>query len=388
MQHFQRCGVVGFTAWLVAVGFPVYAAESAQSIEISKAQVAAADIRTVTVTPVSANQEGVLTIKGTAVAAPGAQVAVSLPEDALLTALLQGNLIAVKSGQPVVRMSSPMFVQLQRDLVDAASVRALAARDLQRDQALFKDGLIPKVRLDRTQQAAYQAAAADQAARQRLKLLGVPASQIASMASGRLASDWVVNAPRSGQISGLESAVGDHIPAGKVLFSVLDPNALELRLFTDPESAVHVRPGQKVLLEGCQQTGTVVGVGSSIEAGSQSVMVRAALKNDAAAPCLRANQVVSAHIQLARSGTGKASAEVKRFSVPSSALVFQSGKNWVFVQNDKGFQAMSVQKVADADGKTLIELPVSASATLEQARVATTGIALIKAAWQGMGGAE
>lgn len=389
MRHIQRCGVWGLTALLMGTCFPTYAGESTTQIVISKAQVEAASIQTATLTSIPDNQNGILVLRGTAVAAPGAQVAVSLPEDALLTTLLQGNLIVVKAGQPVVRLSSPMFVQLQRDLVDASSAHALANRDLQRDQALFNDGLIPKVRLDRTRQAAYQSAAADQAARQRLKLLGVPASQISSMAAGRLATDWVVNAPRSGQIIGLESAVGDHIPAGKVLFSVLDPNALELRLFTDPEHAAQVHAGQRVTLEGCQQTGSVIGVGSGIEAGSQSVVVRATLKGDAGQSCVRVNQIVSAHVQLAHSGSRQVVAtSARRFSVPSSALVFQSGKSWVFVQNDKGFQALSVKKVADADGKVVVELPGSASDALQNARIATTGIALIKAAWQGMGGAE
>lgn len=388
MRRFQSSGVLSSFVVVMAAAMPVYAAETAQQIVISKAQRDAAAIQTAMPTPLTASQDGTLTLRGTAVAAPGAQVAVSLPEDVLLTAVLQGNLIEVKAGQAVVRLSSPVFVQLQRDLVDAASARAMANRDLQRDQALFKDGLIPKVRLDRTQQAAIQTNAADQAARQRLTLMGVPASQIASMAAGHLAADWVVPAPRSGQITGLESAVGDHVSAGKVLFSVLDPKALELRLYTDPANATRVRAGQRVTLEGCPQAGTVIGVGSSIEAGSQSVVVRAALKGDSAQTCVRVNQIVSAHLQLDKSDSSQAGAATSRFSVPSSAVVFQSGKNWLFVQNEKGFQALSVRKVADADDKAVIELPVSAAKGLQNARVATSGIALIKAAWQGMGGAE
>lgn len=391
MRHFYRLGL--FSTVCISALFTAMstAAPLGAQVNITKAQMAAASIQTARLTPETAAENGAVTLKGSVVAAPGAQVAFSLPEDVTVTNLIRGNLLEVKAGQAVLRVSSPMFVVAQKDLLDSASAHALALRDFQRDQALFKEGLIPKVRLDRTQQVNQVAAAGAQAARQRLKLLGVAPEQIAAIAAGRMAADWIVTAPRTGQIVGLNTVVGDHVGAGSVLFSVLDPSSIELRLYTDPATASRIRPGARLTVDGCKQTATVLGTGSSIEPNSQSVLVRAAVTAKSESPCLRINQLVSALVQLDKAASVESAGQVinsGRYSVPAPAVVFQDGKQWIFIQNATGFRALAVRKVADAGDKVLIEPAEPADLASKDAKVAVTGLALIKAAWQGMGGQE
>ncbi|HKJ07809.1 MAG TPA: efflux RND transporter periplasmic adaptor subunit, partial [Gammaproteobacteria bacterium] len=65
----------------------------------------------------------------------------------------------------------------------------------------------------------------------------------------------------------------------------------------------------------------------------------------------------------------------------ATAVARSAGKDYVFVRTDKGFRVQPVQVSQREHGKVVVTGGLSGGE-----RLATSGVAAIKAAWAGMGG--
>ena len=362
----------------ICMGFSVIAngANAAgQAFAFSQAEIEAAGIRLAPIQTKTADTGGELRLSGTVKPAPNAAVTVSAAEEATISELLIPNLSHVKAGQVVLRIYSTAFLDAQKSFLQDQSALRLARQTLERDKLLFEEGLIAQRRLQESQNQLSLYTTAEASSRQRLKILGVSAAQMEKIVQrGQLSESIDVAAPVSGQLVAVAGRIGQKLMPGDVLLQVLKARLFELELAASVSQGNDVKPGDTVSLPGCALLGKVTGVSSMVDANSQSLLVRALLAPDTA-DCLRANQYVQ--VQVRKQAENQ---KVAGFEVPAGAIVNVGQQAWVFVKTDSGFLATEVKVLGSQNQTRFVEGHLVAGRS-----VATSGTAVLKAAWQGMG---
>jgi HlyD family secretion protein len=158
---------------------------------------------------------------------------------------------------------APEVEMVAEQLRQAQAARELSAANLRRQEALFKSGFISKAALDdvRTQLQRDDAAVSQlQASVTTAKLPGRPdeiraAEADASAARQALAqADWrlsqrAVAAPTAARVSDTYYVVGDWVPAGGVVASLLPAANVKIRFFVPETELGRIKPGQNVNFE-------------------------------------------------------------------------------------------------------------------------------------------
>lgn len=273
---------------------------------------------------------------------------------------------AVKRGQVVAKLASPQALELQSGALQAGSQAQLAQQNLKRDEQLFAEGLISEARLQTSRAAAAQAGALASEKRQSLSLVGV--------APGKVGGPLALVSPIDGVVLEQSADVGQRVDASAPIYRIAKLSPLWLEIQAPVTLAGSLKVGAPVKVAGSAAHGKLITVGRAVEAGSQSIVLRAAVDNGAEA--LRPGQAVEVELE-----TGAAAAGVR---VPVAALVRGQGKTVAFVQassDAKGtvFRAQPVQ-VLSQGGDTALVTGLKAGEP-----VAVRGVSGLKAVWTGVG---
>ncbi len=344
---------------------PLYAADE---IRLTSAQVQAMGVAT-----------GALSNAGAAdgkgyparVAVPGNQLhIVSAPLAGMVESLSVAVNQPVKKGQRLASLQSPSLVEIQRGLLQAATQAQLARENLSRDEQLFKEGIVAEGRFLASRGRNAEAVAALAERRQALRLAGLGEAALRRLEDGQTLSGTLeIVAPVSGVILEQAAVPGQRVEAAAPLFKVarLDPLWLEIQV--PIAQTAHLQVGAVVRVPACQATGKVVQIGRGVEEGSQTVTVRAEIRQGT--ENLRPGQFVEA--ALASDGSGK------HWHVPNSALVRQRDQAYVFVQTATGFRVQPVRLVGEAADSSVVSGEFKGDE-----RIAVRGTSSLKAVWQGM----
>ncbi|MBV2128949.1 efflux RND transporter periplasmic adaptor subunit [Arsukibacterium indicum] len=173
---------------------------------------------------------------------------------------LDSSGVDVTAGQPMVEIFNPDLIVIQQELVQAKQLAGARGSSLPADSTLA-------------------------AARRRLRLLGVPATQIDTILQSESLQDTVtISAPVSGRV--LEKMVneGAYVSAGQPLFSVLALDKLWLELEAFEHQLGAIRPGQKISVEllalpGATFDAEVLLLEPQVDSNQRTVTVRAVLDN-------------------------------------------------------------------------------------------------------------
>lgn len=354
-----------FAALLVVA--PLLALAAAE-LKVSPEQVKALGIETARVAPqASAEISGLPAL----VVVPNEQLqVVSAPLAGLLEQVLVAAHQPVKKGQVLARLQSPELADLQHTYLQAATQANLARANLERDTALYKEGIIAESRYLAARSHAIETAADLAERTQALRLAGMSTEAIAKLRAGQRVGTLVeLFAPFDGvvleQLAGAGQRLEPRAPVVKV--ARLSPLWLEIQL---PIARLgEVREGAAVSVPSAQASGEVIAVGRSVASGNQTVLVRARI--DRGAERLRPGQYVEA--SLAVSGQGASA------GVPAEALARIGGKPVVFVRTAQGFSAQPVEVLGEASGKAVV------AGLKGDEQVAVKGVAALKAALAGIG---
>lgn len=337
--------------------------------------------------PMTAKQSQALGIETVALAVPSAvsgnglpaQVVVPNQQIRIVSAPLAGMVEsmavavnqAVKKGQTLARLQSPMLAELQRDFLQTSLQAQLARNTLERDEKLFKDGIVAESRyLAARNSAATQAAAAGEK-RQALRLAGMSNAAMARLQSSHaIDSALEVTAPIDGVVLEQMAVPGQRLDATAPLFKVARLSPLWLEIQVPVAQADGLNPGATVRVPAPSASGKVISVGRNVAAANQTVMVRAEITDGA--DNLRPGQYVEAVL-------GSAVAP-KQWSVPTSALLRAENQAYVFVQTAAGYHLKPVKIL----GQTAAAATIG-GALLGNERVVVKGTVALKAAWQGVG---
>lgn len=281
---------------------------------------------------------------------------------------------SVRAGQVLARILSPALAELQRGFVQASVQAQLAADNLQRDEALYRDGIIAESRLRATRGQHAEASAVLTERRQALHLAGVPEGAIARLASGQAQGAAIeVRAPADGVILEQMVAIGARVDAATAMFRLAKLEPLWLEIQAPVSSLARVRVGAAATVPAAQASGRIISIGRNVDA-NQTVRVRAEITRGAAS--LMPGQMVEAVI-----ATGEEQAR-GTFAIPSAAIVRIDGRSVVFVRSERGFVATPVTVTSETATASLGTL----TGTLRgDERIAVRGVAALKARLSGIG---
>lgn len=337
-------------------------------IPINAAQRQALKITTESVAAQSVS--GLVGLPAQVIVPPAQERVVSAPVAGLVSEVRVAVGDSVKAGQVLALLRSEELVAAQRDITQAAVQARLADGSAKRDEALFKEGIIPESRLQASRASAQQAGAMLAERRAWLRLMGMSAGAIREAERGeRLADSVALVAPISGAVVAQEAMTGARVQAAGALFKVVRLDPLWLDIQAPADTAYRVKPGQKVEVATVGATGTVLSVGRNV-GPAQTVSIRAQVDNPDGR--LRLNQSVTANLM--------DSSGAKQWRVPVKAVVHQGGKSWLFVQRVGGFEPVPVS----VRSSTAQSLAIDAKLAGDE-QIAISGVAALKAAWQGAG---
>ena len=319
----------------------------------------------VQVAAVKASTGGQLLASATVVMPPGKEITVSAPYAGQVSRLLVGVGDSVKAGAALAHFTSPMLGDARRLLNEASLEYKNSSAAAQRDQAMFDEGIIPAVRLQLSRSRQEAAQAQLNAREAELFTSGMRFDVNSGYATGTL------KAPLSGIVSDAFVAVGQRVEAGTMLFKLADSSQLQLDLQLSSEKAALLQVGDEVSVATRNAKAKIIGVSRAVDA-SQSARARATVTTRGS---LQAGELVSVNIH--PKGIASSDKPDTYWLVPARAVTQWRGKQLIFVANDKGFEAKTVNVISSTDDLSLIEVALPLSS-----KVAITGIASLRALLQ------
>lgn len=299
---------------------------------------------------------------------------VSAPLPGLVDRVLVSENDMVKSGQPLLRLISPELGELQLKLLEATSKARLSQKALQRERALFTDGIIPERRVQQAEGAADEDHARVQQAQAALRLAGLDSASIKKIGTGDALQDGLtVHAKVAGTVMALDVKPGQRVAQADVLMRLADTRQLwlDIQLPADRRTQVAIKGGQ-ITVVGREAIALPMSIGSMVS-DSQTVTLRAQVTKGAA--LLRPGEYVQAQVPFAAAAGGAS------WPVPLQSVVRQGDKAYVFVRTPKGFLAQQVTVLNSAGTLVQVQGPLEPGQD-----IAVTSVIALKAAWLGKSG--
>ncbi len=298
---------------------------------------------------------------------------VSAPLAGLIESLGAASGVAVKKGQLLARLQSPGLADLQRGFLQARTQASLAKDSMERDDKLMREGIVAESRYLAAKGRYEESAAQLAERRQALRLAGFTEAALERLGkSGVLSGALEILAPADGVVLEQLATVGQRVEAASPLYKLGRLKPLWIELQVPLAQAGALKGGEAVRLHGQPGAGLVIQVGRQVSEGSQTVMVRAEIRNGA--ENLRPGQYAEAEI---------VAAATSHWQVPASALVRNQERAYVFVQTPGGFRAQLVTLSGETASGALIGAGLKGDE-----RIAVRGAASLKGMWQGIGGGE
>ena len=323
----------------------------ASVIAVSPDQQVALGVRLAAVQRAAAAQ---IDLPARAVFPPSRQAVVSAPVAGVVSRLLVNPGDTVRSGQPLAELRSPDIALLQRERRDARGRLDLAQRQLQRDEALVREGIVPQVRLDtaRVQQDEARALLAERDLALRL-------------ASGGPALDGaaLLRAPIDGVVTEAAALPGQRVDPAAPLFRIAQPGDLWLEIDASPQLAAALQPGAAVEVPEQQAGGVLQAKSAALNAG-QSVLLRVRLTRQGT---LVAGSLVRARLHLPT--------QAGMWQVPPAAVTRIGSTDAVLVAAPGGFRIVPVTVASRLNDAVLVTGALKAGD-----KVAAAGVVAIKGA--------
>jgi len=328
----------------------------------------------VTLTNVQLAQSEPLQASATVTVPTGREVAVTAPYPGQMVRISAGIGDTVKAGAPLGQFVSPSAGDARRLQQEATIESRLSQSVLDREQALFEDGLIPAARVQAARAKVEAAQAVVRAREAEVNASGMQFESSVSRKRGETPSGVAagyatgsLRAPMAGVITEVFTPVGQRVDAGAVLFRLVDVSQLQLDIQLAPEKAALLKVGDAVTLPQRQANAVVTGISQAVDS-SQLARVRARIQSHSN---LQLGELLSVQVH---PGVRKAGAG---WTVPSRSLTQWQGMPVLFVATSTGFSVKSVEVLSSNDDTSVVAGPLSADS-----KVALSGIASLRALLQ------
>jgi len=322
------------------------------------------------VAPESVTRAPSISVPARVVVPPGSDRILGSPLGGLVTDLAVSAGQSVEEGQVLARLQSSELLAQQRAWLEAGIADRLAAQDEARDQRLFEAGVIAGRRLQESRARRAETAARLAEQGRLLELAGMARAQVAALSGpAGLSGTLELRAPLSGVVAEQRVSVGERVEAMTPIYRITRRSEIWVEARVPQARLADVSVGDRLNVTDHDHVAIVTDIGQSVDPGDQTVLVRARL--DELPADVLPGQFVTTQLDVRSAGS---------FAVPAAAVTRSAGRSWVFVRNAEGFEVRPVN-VAGRDAQRVI----IAGGLSPEDRLAVTGIAALKAAWQGEG---
>jgi len=166
----------------------------------------------------------------------------------LLAKLSSDELSArLKAAEAAIAQAQAHLREIQSLLTEAKAVLAQNKRDLNRFQRLYKQELVPKIRLEEAQLAYQQALARVESLNQRLQAVAASVRRLRAQRQEVLAllKDTEIRAPAKGAIIRKVANLGEVLSPGGTIALMVDLDALYLKAYVPEKEIGQVALGQE-----------------------------------------------------------------------------------------------------------------------------------------------
>ena len=296
-----------------------------------------------------------------------AEQVISSPVSGLVSQLLVQQNQAVRAGAPLVRIVSPELGQLQLQLLRARARATLARQTAQREQRLFDEGIIPQRRVQEAQANLSEGESALQQATAALRLSGMRAAAIDSVAaSGDLQDSVTLSATRAGIVTEIAVKTGQRVDSGSLVLRIVQTATLWLEIQVPVTESTRWQPGTRIKVQGRDIAARIMSTAPTVLASSQTVLLRAVIEGTGGQ--VRPGEVLTVELP--------AGAAAGSWDLPLSAVAHDGKEAYVFVRTQDGFDARPVKIAASAGQRVQVQGALKAG---EQ--VAVSGVVALKGAW-------
>ncbi|AZG15625.1 MULTISPECIES: efflux RND transporter periplasmic adaptor subunit [Cupriavidus] len=259
----------------------------------------------------------------------------------------------VKAGQVLARLHSSELGAAQMAFLKAEAQNELQARNAERARQLFDADVIGRAELQRRQSEYAIAAAEMRAYRDQLRVLGMSAQAIATLAkNGSIESYSPVFSSINGTVVERNVAQGQVVQPADALYTVADLSRVWVVAEVPEQQAAQVAEGQAVDIEvpslansNGRITGKLIYVGRTVNPQSRTVLVRTELENKEGRlkPAMLASMLIA----------GK---PVDTLVVPGSAVVRDGNDEQVYVETAPGqYRLTKVKLGSESDGMRVVQ---------------------------------
>lgn len=256
----------------------------------------------------------------------------------------------VKKGEVLGRLHSNELSTAQLAYLKAKSQMELHRRNVERAQSLFATDVISDAELQRRTNEFDIASAETRAARDQLRVLGLPQGSIDQLGkTGAIDSVAPVISSIDGVVVERRVAAGQVVQPADNLFVVAELSRLWAIAQVPEQQVAQVKEGQAVKIEvpalnNEKLVGKLIYVGQTINPDTRTVLVRTELDNrdGRLKPAMLATMLIE-------------SAPVDRLVVPVSAVVRENDSDHVFVAlADNQFRLTRVKLGAESNGHRVV----------------------------------
>jgi RND family efflux transporter MFP subunit len=313
-----------------------------------------------------------LTYPARVVVPPQQEQVLSAPVAGLVDRILVAEHQTVRRGEPLLRINSPEFGELQLALLEAANGDRLSRQTLERERALFAEGIIPQRRVYEAELAANDSQARLHQTQAALRLAGLEQGSIDRLAAGGALMDGLtLRAQETGTVLELEVKPGQRVSSADPLLRIANLSELWLDIQIPADRVNAWSKDQEIAIVGSRLSATPISV-SALVSESQTVTLRARMSAGEAE--FGPGEFVQAQVPFADSAAA--------WAVPIAAVVRQDEDAFVFVRTASGFAARPVKVIASAGQSVSVE-----GALAPGDEIGVTNVIALKAAWLGESGA-
>ncbi len=281
----------------------------------------------------------------------------------------------VHKGQVLVEISSPSFLELQQDYLDALSRLKLVENNHARNKNLFDEGIISEKRFATSLTEYNEAGTLLSRRHQSLLFSGMDADQITALRESRkLNNKLLIRSPFDGTVLRQVVKTGQHIDEATALYHLGNLDPLWVEIYVPVSFRASVGIGNRFNIRQYDLTGKLIAIGRMIRENDQTILLRGSISDGAKQ--LTPGQFVEVRVEQNFSGDNLV-------RIPQGAIFRNNSENYVFVAQAGGFMPRRVTVIADEGQSVVIK-----SGLTTADNIAVRGIATIKGILQGLGSEE
>ncbi len=357
-------------AGFVAAGLATHAIAESPQIPVTDTQARSLGIRVIR--PLASRTDQTLAFPAQIVIPTVQLWVVSAPVAGLVESLSVARGDHVTRGQIIATMQSPNFVSLQRDYLHAVEQQVLLGQQVRRNANLADAQAVAKRLVEASQTEARQASLAVAERRQMLRLTGMSDEAISHLTDeAAITAELAVKAPEDGTVTEVAVSPGMRLDQSAPVLKVARLSPVWAEIAVPASSVQAIRVGARVDIDGYDQPGHVLLIAETIDAPTQTVLVRAEVPNNG---LLRPGQTVGARLSFLSAGEAA-------WEIPDTALVRRGEMASVFVKVPGGFRSVPVTVLAED-----VDHVVVSGGFTDQDEVAAGGVSALRGMLLGLGG--